>query len=374
MITITSQLAEILSGHSYKVHNRLLSVRSGELLADDIPGVDVVEEGDASLRVPEQLTFRVPILDRGVSWVPSSYDHPLGIWGQRIVAQVGVSLVGEEVEWLTRGQFLIHSVDPDDSGDTVSVQCAGLLYLVNEAELVAEYQPKAGATMGSVIRALVEPGLTVDLTAAPADRTVPAGTSWSDNRLDDVAAVLDAWPAQAEVTVDGVLRVTPVPDDPTSADLAVSDKLNAQRFTTGLTRDGQFNAVVARGSYPDTAGGLAGQEIVATSYDTDLTSPYRYGGPFSPYLVPVGYESPLMTTQAMVAAAAATRKRNLRADNNRSVSIEILPHPALRLGDAVAVTSARLQLAGALGRVTGYTLPHQAGGGAEALTVRLVGS
>lgn len=372
MISISPQLAGILAGNSYQVHQRLISIRAGDVLSDDIPAVDVVEEADASLRVPETLTFRVPILDRGVSWVPSSYDHPLGIWGQRIVAQVGVSLVGEEIEWLTRGQFLIHSVDPDDNGDTVHVQCAGLLYLVNEAELVTEYQPKAGATMGSVIRALIEPGLTVDLTAAPTDRTVPAGTTWSDNRLDCVAAVLDAWPAQAETTVDGVVKVTPVPADPTVPDLAVSDQLNAQRFSSGLTRDGQFNAVVAKGAYPDTAGGLAGQEIVATSYDLDLVSPYRYGGPFSPYLVPVGYESPLMTTFAMVAAAAQTRKRNLRASTNRTVDIEIIPHPALRLGDAVAVTSERLGLVGSLGRVQAYTLPHTAAGGSQALSVRLV--
>jgi hypothetical protein len=369
MITISDTLKGILAGNSYKLYNRLISIQAGVVLADDIPAVDVREEADASLRVPETLSFKVPILDRGVSWVPSSYDHPLGIWGQRIVAQVGVGIDSGQVEWLTRGQFLV--ISAETSGDSVSMACAGLLYLVDEASLVSEYQPKAGATLGSIIRALVEPGLIVDLTTAPTDRTAPSNVTWSDNRLDNVANALDAWPAQAEVTVDGVLKVTPVPAEPTSALMTFSDTVNVEQFSSELSRDGAFNAVVARGAYPDTAGGLAGQEIVATGYDLVATSPFRYGGPFSPFLVPFGYESPLMTDPTMVQAAANTRLRTLRGTSGRTVSIDAVPHPAIKLGDAVAVTSARLGLSGALGRVQGYGLGHQPANAQAPLTVRL---
>ena len=369
MITISDTLAGILAGNSYQLHNRLISIQGGVILADDIPGVDVREEGDASLRVPETLTFSVPVHERGVSYVPTEYDHPLGIWGQRIVAQVGVSVTSGQIEWLTRGQFLI--IGADTAGDSVSVQCAGLLYLLDEASLVSEYQPRAAATLGSIIRALAEPGLTVDLTAAPTDRTAPANVTWSDNRLDNVMNALDAWPAQAEVTVDGVLKVTAVPDEPTAADMEFSDDLNVEQFSSNLSRDGAWNAVVARGVYPDTAGSLAGQEIVATSYDLNESSPYRYGGPFSPFLVPFGYESPLLTTPQQVQAAANTRQRTLRTTSGRTVQIDAVPHPAIRLQDAVSVTSERLGLSGSLGRVQAYGLGHQPANAQAPLTVRL---
>jgi hypothetical protein len=369
MITISDTLKGILSGNTFQLYNRLISIQGGVVLADDIPAVDVREEADASLRVPETLTFSVPIMDRGVSWVPSSYDHPLGIWGQRIVAQVGVGVASGQIEWLTRGQFLI--ISADTAGDSVSVQCAGLLYLVDEASLVSEYQPKASATLGSIIRALIEPGLTVDLTAAPVDRTAPSNVTWSDNRLDNVANALDAWPAQAEVTVDGVLKVTAVPAEPVTPDFVLSDTVNVEQFSSTLTRDGAFNAVVGRGAYPDTAGGLAGQEIVATAYDLSLTSPFRYGGPFSPYLVPFGYESPLMTTPTMVQAAVNTRLRTLRTTSGRTIQVDSVPHPAVRLQDAVSVTSERLGLSGALGRVQSYGLGHQPANAGAPLTVRL---
>ena len=86
---------------------------------------------------------------------------------------------------------------------------------------------------------------------------------------------------------------------------------------------------------------------------------------------PTGYESPLMTDPTMVQAAANTRLRTLRGTSGRTVSIDAVPHPAIKLGDAVAVTSARLGLSGALGRVQGYGLGHQPANAQAPLTVRL---
>jgi hypothetical protein len=257
------------------------------------------------------------------------------------------------------------------------VECVGVLQLLDEAELPNEYQPKAGATLGSIVRALIEPGITVDLDEAPTDRTAPTGITWSDNRLDNVYAVLDAWPARGAITAEGHFEVLSPLADPVAGDVVFTftdgENGTVMEFNSSITRDGAFNAVVAKGQYPDTAGTKAGQEIIATARDTVATSPYRDGGPFSPYLVPFGYASPLMTTLAQVQAAANTRLANLRRSASRTVRVSAVPHPGLQLGDAVAVTSDRLGLSDAIGRVDAFTLPHQADGGAMAVTVRLAG-
>ena len=375
MITVSEVLAGMLAGSSFQVHSRLTSWWDGEPISEDIPAVDVSETADATLRVPERLTFRVPVVDdRGLSWVPTRYDSPLGTYGQRIVAQVGVSVGSSNVEWLNRGTFLIESADKE--GDAISVECLGLKQLLDEARFPNEYQPKTNATLGSILRALIEPGLTVDLDEAPTDRVAPSSITYSDNRLDNVHSVLDAWPAHAAVTSEGHFEVTDPLEDPELADVVfhLTDGAGgtAMQLNTSITRDGAINGVVARGQYPDSAGAKAGQEIVYTAYDNVQTSPYRIGGPFSPYLVPFEYASPLMTTAAMVQLAAKTRLRNLRRAASRTVKLTAVPHPALKLHDPVSLTSDRLALSDAVGRIEALGLPHDAGGGDMELTVRLV--
>lgn len=376
MIGLSDTVAGMLAGHSFTVHHRLQSWFNGRVIAEDIPAVDVVEEADDSIRVPERLTFNVPATDdNGYSWVPIDFDSPLGVYGQRVVAQVGVS-VGDTVEWLDRGTFLLYGAS--SAGEQIAVECVGLTQLLEEAQLATEYQPKTGATFKSALRALIEPGITIDFTNAPTDRTLPEKTiSWSDNRLDDVHDILDAWPADGVMTNLGHMEVRAVKDWPTVGEsvFAFTEGVDgtALEYSTSISREGAFNAVVAKGAYPDTAGSKAGQEIIFTHRDNAASSPYRYGGPFSPYMVPFGYASPLMTTPGQVAAAAQTRLLRLRTGVTSTAQITAAPHYGLQLGDAVLVTSARLSLSAAVGRVAAVQLPYTATGGSMGLTVRFKG-
>lgn len=376
MILISDDVKNMLSGYSYRLYFRLQSWRAGEVLADDIPAVEVSEESDKSLRVPERLTFKVPIEVDGVSWVPTSYSSPLGIWGQRIFAQIGIDVGFGSVEWINRGIFLLESADTD--GSSVSCEALGILQLADEAELATEFQPTAGATFGGTIRQLLEPGINVDLTAAPANKTIPkSAVTWSDNRLDCIYTILDAWPAQARITAEGHLEITKVPEEPTSAEVVFNftDGSNgtAIEYNTAVTRDGAFNAVIAQGAYDDDRGSLAGLPIVHTALDLDPSSPFSLFGEFSPYLVPFKYDSPLLNEHVETYKAAHSRLKNLRRKATRTVRIEAVPHPALELGDAVSVTSERLGLSNELGRIDAFTLPYGASGGPMAVTVRLNG-
>jgi len=373
VITISEVAQQVLAGQSIAQHVRIEAWLGDRLLADDIPVDSAREEGDGSLRVPERLTFTVPAEDNGTTWVPSAYDSPLGAYGQRVRVSLGIEVANGQIEWLNRGWFLINTTSV--SGNVLTVEALGLLSLVDEAVLPTEYQPKSGATLGAVIRALIEPGLTADLTGAPADRTALTTITFSDNRLDSVLSVIDAWPAELKVTPDATLVVIPPVAVPVEGDavLTLTDGYGGTVIDASaeVTREGAFNCVVAKGQYPDTDPTKAGQEIIQTAYDTDSASPYRQGGPFSPYLVPYGYASPLLTTPAQVLAAAKSVLARLKRNASRTVRVTCVPNPALQLGDVVLLTSERLALAGAIGTVDAFTLPYRADSGAMDLTVRL---
>ena len=375
MIEFSETASNVLASQGFQLFARIESWFGDVLVADDVPIIDATETQDATLRVPERLTFKVPALKDGVSWVPTSFDSALGCYGQRVRVSLGVGLIGgsDRIEWVNRGWFLIYSAGPD--GDSITVEALGLLTLVDEAVLPTEYQPAAGASLVSMIRDLIEPGITVNVEDAPADRAVPTTVTFSDNRLDNVYAALDAWPAVALVTSNGYLAVQPQPGDPVADDavLELTDGVGGTVVdsSTSITRDGAFNAVVAKGQYPDSDATRAGQEIIQTAYDTVTGSPYRNGGEFSPYLVPYGYASPLLSTVQQVQAAARTRLKTLRRNASRTVQVAAVPHPGIQLGDVVVLTCERLGIDAELGTVGAFSLPYLANGGPMQLTIRL---
>lgn len=376
MIDISEAAEQVLSGHSYRVFSRLQSWLNEEVIAEDIPAFEVTEEQDVSLRVPERLSFRVPLEVDGVSWVPTRFDSPLGTYGQRILAQVGVEVGHGTVEWINRGVFLLESVETD--GSTIVVECLGLLQLLDEAELAVEFQPTAGETLGSTLRQLIEPGITVDLDDAPTDRTVPtSAVTWSDNRLDDVFTILEAWPAAGRITHEGSLQITEVLGDPEAEDVvfAFTDGVGGTviEYSANITREGAFNVVIAEGQYDDDRGTLSGLPIVHTWFDTEPSSPYSLYGYFSPYLVPFKFSSPLLNEHVPVLLAAQKKLIELRRRASRTVKITCVPHPALELDDAVLVSSSRLGLTAELGRIDALRFSYGAEGGAMELTVRLQG-
>jgi hypothetical protein len=376
VIDLSVVAADILSGNSYQMHYRLQSWLAGECIAEDIPAENPVETQDNSLRVPERLTFRVPLESDGVSWVPTSFSSPLGTYGQMIRAQVGISVGSGDIQWIDRGTYLLNSTETE--GSSIAVECLGILHMLNEAELATEFQPTAGSTLGGTLRQLIEPGIIVDLDDAPTDRAVPtSAVTWSDNRLECIYTILDAWPARMTVSNEGFLVVTEMLDDPEEADVefAFSDGVDGTvvEFVSNITREGAFNLVVAEGVYDDDHPTLAGMPIVHSWYDVYAESPYSLFGNFSPYFVPFKFQSPLLNDGVSVLLAAEKKMIELRRKASRTVKVKCVPHPALQLGDAVSVTSTRLGMSAELGRIDAFDLPHSADGGAMDLTIRLMG-
>jgi len=359
MIEISEEVASVLT----RSHRRHLAVESwldGELLTDAVPVATGGEDHDRTLSVPERIVLTVPRLYRGESWSPVADDHPLAANGQRLRVQIGVGVGNGRVEWLQRGWFLVHKSEA--AGDAVTVEAVGLLALVQEARLVTPYQPTG--TMVSTLRGLVEPALTVTVDDALADRAVPAGINYDEDRLAAVHELLDAWPAEAVVNADGYLAVAPPADTATSvADL--TDGAGGTVITAAgqSTREGAFNAVVARGTASD------GAQVQGVSYDTS-GGPKAYGGAFNPLPVPFFYSSPLLTTVAQAKSAARTILRRKLREVARTFTVDMVPNPALELGDAVTITTADVDAL--VCTIEGLRLPYNAGGGRQTLTVREV--
>ena len=361
MIGMSAAAAEIVGTRSFTIRHRVESWLGDQLLAEDVPVSAAVEEGDRSLRVPETLNLIVPRLDRGTRWTPTTIDHPLAANGQRLRVLLGIDLSYGVTEWLQRGWFLVQDTPPPAGTDDVSVLAVGLLGLVDEAQLVSPFQPSG--TIVSTLRALVEPALTVDVTGAPADRAVPAGLNWDEDRLQAVLEVLDAWPATAAVDPDGVLVVSAV-TDPGAPVLTLTDGAGGTVLYAagGSTREGAANAVVARGTAAD------GQNVQAVQYVQ--SGPKAYGGLFNPLPVPEVFYSPLLTTAAQCRAAAATVAARRQREQAQALIAEIVPHPAVQLADPATVTTADYD--GLPVTVDAYRLPYVPDGTAMSLTLREV--
>ncbi|MER6534677.1 DUF5047 domain-containing protein [Streptomyces sp900105755] len=322
---------------SYTMAMRAESWLGGQLLTDDIPIADGSESRDRSLAVPEQITLTIPRRDQGFDWDPGTDPaHPLAAYGQQLRIDYGVDVGGGQFEWINRGWFLI--TDSSTDGETVTVTCAGLLTLIEEATLVSPFQPSSTDTLGSVIQALIEPALTVSFDGTLVDRAVPLGLQWDSDRLGAVTEVLNAWGTAGRVTEDGYVLVEPVSDSG-AAVLAISDDPDTGtvvRWQGSTTRDGAYNCVVAQGEDAN------GNQLQGVAYDSSGVSPYQYGGNFNPLPVPYSYQSSLLTTVAQCRTAAAAQLQLLRRQAFRKLAVTMVPHPGLVTGDIITVTGAAL--------------------------------
>lgn len=359
MISLSAAATSAL-GRSWTYHLRVQSVLGSEVLASDIPVTSGNEVVDRTMRIPERVTLRVPRRDRGVSWDPVGQDHPLACWGQRLHVDVGIGLAGGRIEWIRRGEYVI--TDSKPQGDDVSVTALGLLQLVDEARLVSPFQPSG--TLVSSLRGLVEPALTIVVDAGLTDRAVPAGANYDEDRLGAVLELLDAWPADARVVPAGYLSVVPA-TDPTVSVLSLTDDVGGTTFRPrgGCTRDQACTVAVVRGAASD------GGQVQGVAYDRS-GGPLDVGGPFNALPVPTFLSSPLLTTVGECTAAAETLLARMRRSAARRLTIDMVPHLGLEVGDALSVTGA--DLVGQLCIVETLSLPLTPDGGAETITVRVV--
>lgn len=361
MITVSDVARSLIDSGRFVYHVSASSWLGDQLLAESVPIVAGSEEGDRSLNVPDRITLTVPRRASGVDWTPTSDDSPLAAKDQTLKINLGIGQGVDGVEWFQRGEFLITETRLT-SQQELSVTCAGLLTLVAEAKFPTPYQPTG--TLGGTLRKLCEPAVLIDLTDAPSDRSIAlTSIAWDTDRLSAVGMVLDAWPAEAMMTEQGVMRVysaTP----PTVALKTYSDEQGGTVVSAaaGSVRGDPVDTLIVTGYTP------AAEELRAISYDYDFRFRSRPA---------TGIDLPRLTREAAkirrarqvrtglaatVAQASEMSKfmlsREMRRYAWKRLTVQTTPDPTVQLGDCVAVWAEGVYM---LGTVETIQLPYRPG-------------
>jgi hypothetical protein len=201
---------------------------------------------------------------------------------------------------------------------------------------VAE-SPQPGATVWSEIRRIS----SVPISRTDADAPVGTSTVYEKDRLDVITELMATLGLVPHMTREGALtgrRADPIGDGVAP----VADLTGTIRDMSNSLSIDIYNMVIAKGY------GSGAAQLVST--DSITEGPLSIYGPLGRR--PYEYNSSLMTTQAMVDAAAKTRLSNIANRYLKRVTINCLPRLDLEAGDPVTATdpdSGRVEV----GQVTG---------------------
>ncbi|GJF04967.1 DUF5047 domain-containing protein [Pseudonocardia sp. D17] len=301
---------------------------SGGVLADfPIKEASITADAKSQVRRTATLTVADPSM-----WPSSGFDA-LSPVGAEIALEYGIVL-STGVEWVPvfRGPVQTASLDMPIT-DALSVDLSDRSKTVADDRFDVPTQTIAGNTVVQEITRLIRATLpNVEVIDRTGDTTVAAVLDIDKERWQDgIEKLADS--IGAEVFADQVGRfvIRPQPtlfDDPAwvvdAGSTGVLVKLERE-----LTRDQVYNAVIASGQRSD---GIP--PVWAKVTDDDPDSPTRYGGPFG--RKPRFYSSPLLTSQDMAEAAAASLLERVRG-YVASVEVTAVPNPALEPGDVIEV-------------------------------------
>lgn len=343
MIEVSDIARTLIDSGRFVTDVRVSAWLGDELLAADVPISDGSEEADRTLNVPERVQLQVPRYSAGVDWMPTDAASPLAAYGQTLKVSIGIGQGTDEPEWFQRGEFLITDTQAI-SGQELSVTCAGLLTLVQEAKLPGAFQPTD--TLSGALRKLVEPAVLVDLSDAPADRTIASTPiTWETDRMAAVNQILDAWPADRLMTEQGILRVIPT-TPPTVTVKTFHDDAGGTVVSAagGSTRGTPTDVVIVTGYSSD------GAEVRAVTFPKLPTPPPpklpgakdvirdwvdRQNGKMPvPRRIDTGLIDSIERAQNM---AKWLQQRERRRYALKRLTIETTPDPTLQLGDCVGV-------------------------------------
>ena len=356
MITVSDTARTLINSGRYVYHVRASAWLGDQLLHDNVPIASGSEEGDRDLAVTDRVTLRVPRRAYGMDWTPTAGDSPLAARDQTLKISLGIGQGADEPEWFQRGEFLITETVPSGS-DELAVTCASLLTLADEARFTTPFVP--ATTLGGTLRKLLEPSVLVDLTDAPGDRSITLTTvAWDTDRLAAVNEVLDAWPAEAVMTEQGILRVYPT-TPPTEALRTFSDEAGGTVVSAAgySRRVDPVTTVIATGYAADGAEVRTVYPVLESGPPGSLAgTPGRLTDKLR---VPTKIVSGLLSNLGQTSATARfLSTRMARRYTLKRLLVETAPDPTIQLGDCVGVWAEQVWT---LGTVETLDLPYTPG-------------
>lgn len=301
----------------------------------EIPIVDGDVRADASADVRASLDLSTPGIDdsyRGM-W-PVRPDGLLAPYGNEVFVESGINYGNGTVEIVSLGYFRVDSTVQDDGPNGVirltgSDRMAGII----DARLTTPIQFDAGTSVETVFEQLVH---EVYPTASIEYDFVASGSTFTTSHVaeeDRFGFLNDVAKSRGKIMYwdyRGVLRVESPPDPSTPVyEIATGRGGTLVRLTRSLSRQGVYNAVVARG---ESVEGEA--PVTATVVDNNVTSPTYWNGKFG--RVPRFYYSSFLTTYSQ-AVSAATSILQQAIGLPYSISLDAIPNPALEPYDPIRI-------------------------------------
>lgn len=268
-------------------------------------------------------------------------------YAHEIYLERGVQYANGTTEYVGLGYFRVNSVEDTQlrgkkyTGSAIRLTGEDRKANLRDGRVVSPLQFASSASVASVIDFLITdvmPGVTTvyDAVNWPGG-SAAATTLGSDHFVDQdrLAFIEELVKAYGKICYFDYAGRFVVKDPPNTSGTPVFD-INAGlngvlvRASRTISRDGVYNAVVATG---EPVGNSAPAYGIA--YDADPASPTFYGGVFGK--VPKFFSSSFLLTDTQCGAAAA----NLLASSHGfpySVSLGMVPNPALEAWDVISVT------------------------------------
>jgi hypothetical protein len=347
----------------------------GEVWFDGVRVVDSLRiSGGSVVYKPNDLSRSalqgLQILDTDKTLLPDSPTALLGVYGHEIHIYRGVDFGDGTSEELLLGKFRVqnHTADEiwarSDGGDyhidhspthdaatdthddwryvgaTVTVDGQDRAANLVDARFLTVTEPVKGNTCVDEIirlceseyRQLIDFDYSCLSLVTPLDKNPPATVVYQEDRAQAISDLAGAIDCRVFVTREGLLRLEPIEsENPPDTLIGTERTLPApESFTVETTRDGIYNAVVARGEAEENAYPFQGVAL-----DVDYSGKTYWEGPFGE--VPYFFNSPVLGTLQAANLAAKTRLKNLIAGRTRSYSFDVIPDPSIDPNDVLRV-------------------------------------
>ena len=305
---------------------------------DDPDGIEIPILGgkvdyDATAKVFADLSLSTEGHDGRRSLFPRRATDLLAPYGHEVFVRRGVDL-GSGTVWVPLGYFRIDDADQDGTTrHPVALSAQDRMSGIIDGRLPVPVELAAGRTIESVASELVHdiyPAAVILFDDDSGQATLGRSIIVEEKRYEALKDIADAIGKVVYWDGEGALRFESPPDpDDIAWDLRAGQAGVLVDARRGVTREGMYNGIVARGEGGDTDDPVQGIAV-----DNGAHSPTRWGGPFGK--VPRFYASPVLTTDAQAAQAARSLLRRY-IGMPYNVRFGSVPNPALRPRQAVRI-------------------------------------
>jgi hypothetical protein len=315
---------------SHKMVARARIVEPGQIGVNPIGTEIPIVSGNVTMDINADITATLS-LETQIEW-PLSASSLGTPYGQEIYVERGVEYGDGGTEWVGLGYFRIDSVEQDEvPSGTIHISASDRMAQLTDDRPLAPIQFGAGASAVATIQAVASDSIPGIPVVSDFDGLFAAAHVLDDDRVKFIRDIASAYGKIAYFDYAGRLQVKNAPDPTKTAVFTVNAGRDGVmvKMKRALTRDGVYNAVVATG---EAAGELP--PVRGVALDGNPTSPTLFGGKFG--RVPRFYSSSFLTTNEQCAVAAQAMLLQVTG-LPYSVSLGLIPNPALEAGDVIYV-------------------------------------